>query len=362
MVAQRGPGETGGQAAPANQAANGPPATAIQAVPPANEKGISEIIKGLKGDVTVESVPELGILILRGGQGDVDAVMKVIREIERLSVGATPQIHLLTLQYVNSDSFAKLLNEVYKALSASRTAEAGAGKTLITVFPIVKPNAVLVLAPPADMPSVLKLASELDQPVNPELEFQVYRLRYGYAATIARSVSDFYKSPKALGTSVNVFADARTNSIIVQARPRDLVEVGRLIEKLDGPTASQATIKVFPLQNGDATAIQRLLETLFGTGQRPGGGNAAPAPTEEGGAETPAPTALRISVDVPHQHHYCAGTARHLAGRRGRHHPARQQRRSPAGDDGHPPQEQRLGQRGKGHHRFRPFAAGPAAD
>jgi type II secretion system protein D len=259
------------------------------------QKGISEIIKGLKGDVSVESVPELGILVLRGGQSDVDAVMKVIKEIERLSVGATPQIHFLLLQYVNSESFAKLLNEVYKALSGLRTT--AEGKQLISAFPIVKPNAVLVLAPPADMQSVLALAKQLDQPVNPDLEFQIFRLHHGYAAAVARSVSEFYKSPKGLGTTVNTFADTRTNSIVVQARPRDLAEVGKLIEQLDGPTASQATIKVFPLQNGDAMAIQRLLETLFGTqGQRPGGNQGA-AP-EETGTETTAPTQLRLSVDV----------------------------------------------------------------
>lgn len=303
LIAQRGP-----QDSPANNGANqggmngnGGNQNAPGAQPgPAGQRGISDIIKGLKGDVTVESVPDLGILILRGGQSDVEAVMKVIREIERLSAVATPQIHILQLQFVNSESFSKLLNEVYKALSATRAAE-GAGRSSIQIFPIVKPNAVLVLAPEADMPSVLKLAQQLDLPVNPELEFQVYRLRYGYAAAVARSVSEFYKSPRALGTSVNVFADARTNSIIVQARPRDLTEVGRLIEKLDGPTASQATIKIFPLQNADATSIQRLLETLFGTGQtqRAGQGQTQQQqPGGEEGGETQAPTLLRLSVDV----------------------------------------------------------------
>jgi type II secretion system protein D len=302
LIAQRDP--DGGQASRLGhetevaQAAGMPPENearpGVQPGSASGQKGISEIIKGLKGDVSVESVPDLGILILRGGQSDVDAVMKVIKEIERLSVGSTPKINFLFLQYVNSESFAKLLNEVYKALSALRTGE---GKQLISVFPIVKPNAVLVLAPPADMQSVLALAKQLDQPVNPELEFQIFRLHHGIAAQVARSVSEFYKSPKGLGTTVNTFADARTNSIVVQARPRDLAEVGKLIEQLDGPTASQATIKVFPLQNGDAMAIQRLLETLFGTqGQRPGGNQGASV--EEAGTETTAPTLLRLSVDV----------------------------------------------------------------
>ena len=314
LVTQRAPLELAqNNAAP--PAANEPAAPQPGAASPTSPQGISEIIKGLKGDVTVESVPELGILILRGGQGDVNAVMKVIREIERLSVSAVPQIQLFPLHYVDSESLSKLLNDVYKALATARIEGAGGGRMLIQFFPITKPNSLLILAPPADMANVTKLASQLDQPVNKEVEFQVFHLQHGYAAQVARSINDFFRAPRTLGTSVNVFADPRTNSIIVQARPRDLAEVGRLILQLDSQTASQATIKVFPLQNADATSIARLLETLFGTAQqqgRPGqqGGQGQGQGPGQGpgqgqfqggegaGGQQQGPTQLRFSVDA----------------------------------------------------------------
>ncbi len=311
LVTQRGPMQLAQNNAPApaaNEPAAPQPGTAVG---PNGQPAISEIIKGLKGDVTVESVPELGILILRGGQSDVNAVMKVIREIERLSVSAVPQIQLFPLHYVDSESLSLLLNDVYKALASARVEGAGGGRQVIQFFPIMKPNSLLILAPPADMASVLKLTGQLDQPVNKEVEFQVFHLQHGYAAQVTRSIMDFYKTPRSLGTSVNVFADPRTNSIIVQARPRDLEEVGRLILQLDSQTASQATIKIFPLQNGDATAISRLLETLFGTSQQPGrtgqqgGQGQGPGPGQGqfpggqgAGGQQQAPTQLRVSVDV----------------------------------------------------------------
>lgn len=262
------------------------------------QQNLSELIKGLKGEVTVESVPELGILILRGNPTDVDAVMKVIREIERLSAGAAPQINILTLQYVNSDSFATLMNRVYQDLHGLRSTEAGAGtatKQPIHFYAIGKPNAVLVIAPPAEMPGVMKLAAQLDRPVVADTEFQVFPIRHGYAAQIAKSVSDFYKGRTGLGTVVMAVPDARTNSVIVQARPRDLDEVAKLITRLDGPTASQATVKVFTLVNGDAATIVRLLDQLFvAPGQRSGAG--AQVPVSDSG-DTP-PTTLRLTADV----------------------------------------------------------------
>jgi type II secretion system protein D len=307
LVAERGPVESLAQAVPAPPPAKEPNAPQQgTTLPPTGQQGISEIIKGLKGDVTVESVPELGILILRGGQSDVNAVMKVIREIERLSAAAVPQIELFPLKYVDSESLSKLLNDVYKALASARVEGAGAARAAIQFFPIMKPNSLLILAPPADIAGVKRLASQLDQPVTKEVEFQVFHLQHGYADQVARSVMGFYASPRALGTSVNVFADPRTNSIIVQARPRDLAEVGRLVLQLDAPTAARATIKIFHLENGDATAIQRLLETLFGTAQqptRPGqppqqqpGGQFGGAPGTA--AQQQAPTQLRLSVDI----------------------------------------------------------------
>jgi type II secretion system protein D len=261
-----------------------------------NQPNLSELIKGLKGEVTVESVPELGILILRGNPTDVDAVMKVIREVERLSAGAAPTITILPLQYVNSESFAKLLNSVYQDLHGLRTSEAAApAKPQIKFYAIVKPNAVLVIAPPSELPAVRELAGQLDKPVIPETEFQVFPLKHGIAAAIAKSVNDFYKGRTGLGTVVEAVSDARTNSVIVQARPRDLEEVAKLITRLDGPTASQATVKIFSLTNGDATSIVRLLDQLFlPAGQQQGGtGAVATAQTSE-----TSPTTLRLTADV----------------------------------------------------------------
>ncbi|HEV7999117.1 MAG TPA: secretin N-terminal domain-containing protein, partial [Planctomycetaceae bacterium] len=126
-------------------------------------------------------------------------------------------------------------------------------------------------------------------------EFQVFPLRHGIAAAIAKSINDFYKGRTGLGTVVEAVADARTNSVIVQARPRDLEEVAKLITRLDGPTASQATVKIFSLTNGDASSIVRLLNQLFlpaGT-QQGGGGAVTTAQTSDS-----SPTMLRLTADV----------------------------------------------------------------
>ena len=89
------------------------------------EMSLPELIGNLRGDVTVESLPDLDLLILTGNEKDVEAVMNVIRLIEELAVGSAPEIHLLNLRYVDSESLAALLNDAVGAGPRGKTLPAG---------------------------------------------------------------------------------------------------------------------------------------------------------------------------------------------------------------------------------------------
>jgi len=80
------------------------------------QPSLPELLQDLSGNVNIESVPDLGVLILRGKDEDVNALMKIIKELEKLSEGSRPDIHLLNLRHVNSAALADLLNGVYEDL------------------------------------------------------------------------------------------------------------------------------------------------------------------------------------------------------------------------------------------------------
>lgn len=233
---------------------------------PADPKaGLQGLVGGLKGDVGVEAVPDLGILILRGNEADTAAVMKIIDEIQRLSKGVAPDVEVRMLQHVRSKALADLLTQLYEKLIGSRN-EATQQRQPIVVLPIVTPNAVIILAPATDMPSVLKLADELDQPVAADTQFQVFRLKSGVATEVVEIVKEFYEERGGLGPEVKITADVRTNSVLLHAGPRDMKEIGSLIGEIDQPSQAVAEIKVFKLFNADALAIVQILDTLFQTG------------------------------------------------------------------------------------------------
>ena len=219
--------------APATQPA--PQALAPGEAPAATPRDLQSLLGNLKGEVVVESLGDLDVLIIRGGEKDVEAVMNVIKAIERVAQGTSPGIHLALLNHVDSESLATLLTEVYeqlKTLKEQTTSSNQKGKS-VSVVAVSKPNAVLVLAPPALLDGVLQLIEELDQPVDPATEVEIFRLKHAVAAQVLASLESFYETRVGLGTKISIVADARTNSIIVQAKPNELSEVAALIKKID---------------------------------------------------------------------------------------------------------------------------------
>jgi type II secretion system protein D len=272
---------------PANEAEPKPNADAEK--PKASD--LPSLIGGLKGDVAVEAMPDLGVLIIRGNQKDVDAVMSVVREIERLSAGTAPEVHLLMLQHVSSEGLATLLNSIYERMGNLRSRTVQQTQT-VTVIPVLRPNAVLILAAASDMESVLNLADELDQPTDPETNFEVFPLKHAIASEVAETIEELYPVPAqqagqaqridaGLAPRVRVTADGRTNSVIVQARPRDMEEVAVLIKRLDTDESGATNqIRIFQLKSATATELATTLQDSLqnissSTGTGASGGRAA---------------------------------------------------------------------------------------
>jgi type II secretion system protein D len=232
------------------------------ASPPA---GLPTLLGNLRGDVSIEALNDLDLLILRGNEKDVEAVMQVIRAVEQMAVGSLPEIHLLRLRFVDSQSLAQLLNDVYARMTELRSNNAQQSQVAVRVVPVVTPNAVLVLAPANAMAAVLQLADELDQPIDPSHEVQIYRLKHAVASSVAELLTSFYtQPPTGLGTRLKVAADPRTNSVIVQARARDLSEVAEFIKGLDSEQAGAVSqLKVFPLKSATAEELATFLNNAI---------------------------------------------------------------------------------------------------
>jgi len=266
---------------------------------------------GLFGNVQIEFVPELGVIVVRGSKRDVQRVMDVIKQIEEQSTVTQPEVEVLVLQNANSNAVAEVVNELYEQVLAPRQGQ-------VSISALDNPNALLLIGRREAVMGVIELVKKLDIPAQPDAQLRVLRLKHASALNAEELVRQFFvdrpgtnTDPRpGLGTRARVVADYRTNSLIVSASPRDLAEVARLVEQIDVESIpAENELRVFKLRNALATDLQSVLQAAItgesgGSGGGGGGGPGGQAAVQggladaSGGRVTPPSTRLSIlSVD-----------------------------------------------------------------
>ncbi len=247
---------------------------------PAGQPG-AEAPQGAIGPVQIEFLQDLDLIIIRGKKEDVERVTKIIREIEEKSAQTAPVIQLYMLKNVESAAVGDLVIQLYNQALAAR-----AGRVSIT--PLGKPNALLLIGTRESINSVLDLVKKLDVPVNPNSQFKVFQLKYMDATNAKTLLDEFFLDRGVLGTRVRISVDTRTNAVVVYGGERDLLEAESLLKSVDvGDTPNKFELRIFKLANALATDLAPILQQAISgqggaVGQQPGvqpqpAGNAATA-------------------------------------------------------------------------------------
>ena len=143
---------------------------------------LAEAAGGLLGPVQVEFVEGLDVIVLRGSERDVQRVMEIIKQIEELSAVTVPAIQIYELKYVDSVQMGALLQRLYEQVLGPRIGT-------VSITPLGKPNALLLIGRPENVKMAIELIQRLDQPVVPTSRFEVFPLKHA-SATEAKTLID----------------------------------------------------------------------------------------------------------------------------------------------------------------------------
>ena len=235
---------------------------------------------GLLGPVKIEYIEGFG-LVITGNKRDVARIQAIIDKIETLSVETKPEIEVYEMKHADSKAVAELVLGLYESVY-------GARQSPVSITGLGKPNSILLIGAPESITTILDLIAKLDTEVDPDSQLKVINLIHMSAVDAATLVNNFYGATVTTrGTGgqqtqqnqensdllprIVAVADYRSNSVIVQASPRDLKEIELFLEKIDvesSPASSE--LKVFRLQYALATELQQVLVGAL-AGQTTGG-------------------------------------------------------------------------------------------
>ena len=278
------------QPAPEKAAPQNPPA---ETNPVEGIVGASDEDTGAIGPVRIEFIESLGVFIVSGNKRDVERVTKIIEEIESSVRDTQPEIIVYPLKHVNNIAISELVAQIY-------TTVFGSWQSPVSITPLDKPNALLMIGRQESIDSVITLIEKLDQPVPPSTQLKVFRLQYMSAIDAERQLQQFYGTATGggqqsqasaarvgLGPRIRIIADYRSNSVIVNAGPRDMAEIKLFLERMDvEDVVATNQIKVFRLKNALAEDLQPVLQEAItgqaaaqGQGQQGGGAGGTTAAT-----------------------------------------------------------------------------------
>ncbi len=240
---------------------------------------------GLVGSVQVEMLDGIDVIVVRGHRKDVDQISAIINQIEQLSAQTEPSIEICFLQNVNCEALTDVIRPLYEEIFLPR--QGG-----VSMTPLVKPNAILFVGRKENVQTALDLVKKLDNPVSPDGEFRVFRLKHAPASTVQSTIADFYSSQTGLSLRVRLTYDSRTNSIVAQGGQRDLLEVNELIKRLDTTKSDSVNeLRVFQLQHTLASDLSSIIETALGGQSSSGSGSAVSVGGTGGNAQQRSGTA-----------------------------------------------------------------------
>lgn len=231
-------------------------------------------LRELGADVEIEPLEDLDVIILRGRERDVQDLLRIIEEIERISAESVPQIEVITLEHANSFAIGRVLTQIQPELLIGRQ-----GRALSV--PLRSPNAMLLVGWGEALNALRDLIAKLDQPVAPEAQFRVFPLKYAAAAVMEQTLTQFFRdiTPNA-PPRATVTSDRRSNSVIVQGSPTDLAEAEVLLQRLDVPAGSATNqLRIVRLNNSLAIDLAPALQAAI-TGTGPAAGPGAQAATQ----------------------------------------------------------------------------------
>ncbi len=183
-------------------------------------------------------------------------------------------VRVISLKNVNAQDLVKEIAPLYQKLSSK------SAKDAVEVAANDRSNSLLILSGAANFEAIEKVIASLDTEDAQEKTMQSFPLKNADAQDVAKQLQDLYQdqdnnnrypyffftgnSPGKSGKKINVVADRRRNTLIVQAPPSAMDSLGKMIAALDEPVNDDSLApKIYPLKYVSAGDIEDLLNELF---------------------------------------------------------------------------------------------------
>jgi type II secretion system protein D len=212
-------------------------------------------------------------LIVAAPKSKLPEILKLI-EILDVDKPEDVGVRVIPLKNVSAEDLVKEIGPLYQKTGGKSI------KDTVEVTASSRANSLIVLSSEANFKAILKLIETLDTEKAQEKVMRTFALKNADAEDVAKQLKDlgedsdtqsrypfyfFSSSPSGKDSKkMNVVADRRRNTVIVQAPPGKMESVAKMIAALDEPvTDNNLAPRIFKLKYVSASDIEDVLNELF---------------------------------------------------------------------------------------------------
>jgi general secretion pathway protein D len=233
-------------------------------------------------------------LIMMGSPVQLALIEGILTKLDSNPIPAS-EMKSFQLKYAQAEATAKLINNLFKPPKSDNDnlpyflrrfgggEETSSKDIKVNAAFDERTNTLIVTAPAEALKGVEEMVKMLDASPMASSDLKVFQLKYADAFIVSKLIEDMFK-PKddsgsrfpffifsdgpaptqSKGVKVTVTSDDRTNSLIVSAPTELLKVIEGIITKLDANPASEDTLFIYHLRNGQAGNLEYVLNVLFG--------------------------------------------------------------------------------------------------
>jgi len=203
-----------------------------------------------------------------------DNVSLAANLIERLDTDQPGDltVRVIPLRHASAKDLVKEITPLYQKLSGKPSSEP------VEVSANERSNSLIVLSSESNFRTLQRIVETLDTADAQEKIMRLFPLQNADAEDVARQLKElgsdqtgirpryyyFGPEPQQETGKMNIVADRRRNTVIVQAPPGQMVGIAKTIAALDEPVGGEALApRIYPLKYVSAVDIEDILNELF---------------------------------------------------------------------------------------------------
>ena len=221
---------------------------------------------------------KINAILASGKSNELDRVSRIVDDLNYTIIESDAEFRTYELKEADPEGLAKAILEIYSRPEKT-VIEDGKTKKVpqppkVVAVPDLRTRSVIIRGEALDFEYIDVLVEKLDKPSLSQVDMRFFELRNAKPEDAVEYLQEYFEELKVTspGEILDVRPDARTESVVVLARPDMFDQISEIIERIDIPPAfAEADVEIIELRKANAENLAQIVQTMIRSDASEGG-------------------------------------------------------------------------------------------